>query len=66
MKNSVKVERAIKNIIRQELADAVGVSRQTINFIETGRYMPSTIVSMKIARHFGKHADGIFQLEDND
>ena len=53
MKNSVKVERAINNITQQELAEAVGVSRQTINFIVTGRYMPSTIVALKIARHFG-------------
>ena len=66
MKNTVKVERAIKNITQQELAEAVGVSRQTINFIETGRYMPSTIVALKIARHFGKHSDEIFQLEEND
>ena len=66
MKNTVKVERAIKNITQQELAEAVGVSRQTINFIETGRYMPSTIVALKIARHFGKHEDEIFQLEEND
>ena len=66
MKNSVKVERAIKNITQQELAEAVGVSRQTINFIETGRYMPSTIVALKIARYFSKHADEIFQLEEND
>ena len=66
MKNSVKVERAIKNITQQELAEAVGVSRQTINFIETGRYMPSTIVALKIARHFCKHAEEIFQLEEND
>ena len=66
MKNTVKVERAIKNITQQELAEVVGVSRQTINFIETGRYMPSTIVALKIARYFGKHADDIFILEDED
>ena len=66
MKNSVKVERAIKNITQQELAESVGVSRQTINFIETGRYMPSTIVALKIAKYFGRHADEIFQLEEND
>lgn len=66
MKNTVKVERAILNITQQELAQAVGVSRQTINFIETGRYVPSTIVALKIARHFGKHVDEIFHLEDND
>jgi len=66
MKNTVKVERAIRNITQQELAEVVGVSRQTINFIETGRYMPSTIVALKIARYFGKHAEDIFILEDED
>ena len=66
MKNTVKVERAIKNIPQQELAEAVGVSRQKINLIETGRYMPSTIVALKIAKYFGRHADEIFQLEEND
>ena len=66
MKNTIKVERAILNITQQELAEAVGVSRQTINFIETGKYMPSTIVAMKIARYFGKHADQIFLLEETD
>ena len=66
MKNTVKVERAIRNITQQELAEAVGVSRQTINFIETCRYMPSTVVALKIARYFGRHADEIFQLEDDD
>ncbi|MDE6148083.1 MAG: helix-turn-helix transcriptional regulator [Bacteroidales bacterium] len=66
MRNTVKVERAILNITQQDLAEAVGVSRQTINFIETGRYMPSTIVALKIARYFGKHADEIFILEADD
>ena len=63
-KNMAKLE--TNQIPWQKLAEAVGVSRQTINFIETGRYMPSTIVALKIARHFGKHADEIFQLEEND
>jgi putative transcriptional regulator len=63
---NIKKRRLQLRMSQQELADAVGVSRQTINFIETGRYMPSTIVALKIARHFGKHADEIFQLEEND
>ncbi len=66
MKNSVRVERAIKDITQQELADAVGVSRQTINSIESGRYVPSTVLSLKIARYFGKPTDEIFQLDEND
>lgn len=66
MKNSVRVERAIKDITQQELADAVGVSRQTINSIESGRYVPSTVLSLKIARYFGNPTDDIFQLDEND
>lgn len=66
MKNSVRVERAIKDITQQELADAVGVSRQTINSIESGRYVPSTVLSLKISRYFGKTTDDIFQLDEND
>lgn len=66
MKNSVRVERAIKNITQQELAEAVGVSRQTINSIESGKYVPSTVLSLKIARFFGKPTDSIFQLEEGE
>ena len=66
MKNSVKVERAAADITQQELATAVGVSRQTINAIESGRYVPSTVLALKIARHFGKATDSIFSLEDGD
>lgn len=66
MKNSVRVERAIKDITQQELAQAVGVSRQTINSIESGNYVPSTVLSLKIARYFGKPLDDIFQLDEND
>ena len=66
MKNTVKVERAILDITQQQLADAIGVSRNTINSIESGRYIPSTVLALKIARYFGKATDSIFQLDEND
>ena len=66
MKNTIRVERAILDITQQDLAEAVGVSRQTINSIEAGRYVPSTVLALKIARYFGKPADSIFSLNDED
>ena len=66
MKNTVRVERAIKDITQQDLAVAVGVSRQTINSIEAARYVPSTVLALKIARYFGKSVDDIFMLEEGD
>lgn len=66
MKNTIRVERAIKDITQQDLAVAVGVSRQTINSIEAARYVPSTVLALKIARYFGKTVDEIFVLEEED
>lgn len=66
MKNTVRVERAILDITQQELATAVGVSRQTINSIESGKYVPSTVLALKISRYFGKPTDNIFSLDEND
>ena len=66
MKNTVKVERAIKDITQQELATEVGVSRQTINSIEAGGYIPSAVLVLKIARYFGKPVESIFELEEDD
>lgn len=66
MKNNVRVERAILDITQQQLAEAIGVSRNTINSIESGRYVPSTVLALKIARYFGKPTDSIFQLDEND
>lgn len=66
MNNTLKIERAIKDITQQDLAAAVGVSRQTINSIEAGGYVPSTVLALKIARYFGKPAEAIFILEDGD
>lgn len=66
MKNTIKVERAIKDITQQDLAVAIGVSRQTINSIESGRYVPSTLLALKIAAYFSKTVNDIFQLEYGD
>lgn len=66
MKNSIRVERAIKDITQQELAQAVGVSRQTINSIEAGKYVPSTVLSLKIAKYFQKPLEAIFEIEEQD
>lgn len=66
MKNTVKVERAARDITQQELATAVGVSRQTINSIEAGGYVPSAVLALKIAHYFNKAVESVFQLEDAD
>ena len=66
MKNSIKVERAIAGITQEQLAKSVQVSRQTINAIESGKYVPSTVLSLKIAHVFEKIIDSIFILEESD
>ncbi len=66
MKNRIKVERAEKEVTQQQLADAVGVSRQTIVAIEKSRFLPSTPLALKIARFFSKPVESIFILEDDD
>lgn len=66
MRNRIKVERAENNLTQQQLADAVGVSRQTINTIEAGKFVPSTVLALKIAKVFNKPLEEIFILEDND
>jgi putative transcriptional regulator len=66
MKNTLRVQRAIKNITQAELADKIGVSRQTINTIESNKYVPSTVLALKMAKVFGKPVEEIFILEKND
>ncbi len=66
MKNNVRVERAITRLTQQELAERVGVSRQTINAMEAGKYIPSTVLSLKVAEVFGKTVNEIFSLEEQD
>ncbi|HSF55058.1 MAG TPA: helix-turn-helix transcriptional regulator [Algoriphagus sp.] len=66
MKNTIKVERAKKDMTQQDLAEKVQVSRQTINSIEAGKYVPSTVLALKIARIFGVGLEEIFELEEED
>ena len=66
MKNTIRIERAIKNITQAELADLVKVSRQTINAIESNKYVPSAVLAIKIAKVFEKKVEDIFTLEEDD
>ena len=66
MKNSLKVERAKLNITQQDLADKINVSRQTINSIEADRYVPSTILAIKISNVFNTTVNSIFYLDAED
>ena len=66
MKNSIKVERARHNLTQGDLAEKVGVSRQTINSIETKKYVPSAVLALKIAKVFQISFEELFQLEDDD
>lgn len=66
MKNTIKVERAKKNITQAELALLAKVSRQTINAIELGKYVPSTVLSLRLAEIFETSVNQLFILEKSD
>jgi putative transcriptional regulator len=66
VKNTIKIQRAINNLTQEELANIIGVSRQTINSIETNRYVPSTLLALKISNVFEMNVNDIFELEEND
>ena len=66
MRNTMKVERAKKNWTQADLADKIGVSRQAINSIETGKFIPSTVLALKMAKAFQVNVEEVFQLEDTD
>lgn len=65
LNNRIRVYRAEHRITQQELADFVGVTRKTISTIEVGRFIPSTVIALKIARHFGVSVEDIFSLDEN-
>jgi len=66
MQNSIKVQRAIHSMTQAELAEKIGVSRQTINAMESNKYVPSTVLALKIARLFNVRVEDIFTLEETD
>ena len=66
MNNSIKVERAIHNLTQEQLANMVSVTRQTINAIELKKFVPSTVLALKICRVFNKSVDEVFSLESNE
>lgn len=66
MKNYIKDERNRLKISQQELADRVSISLQTLNSIEAGRYIPSTLVAIRISNVFKVTVNEIFQPEEDD
>jgi putative transcriptional regulator len=66
MKNRIKVQRAIHDLTQADLADKIGVSRQTINAMEKNKYVPSTVLALKIAQLFKIPLEEIFLLEGDE
>jgi putative transcriptional regulator len=66
MVNTIKVERAILSLTQSDLAEKIGVSRQTINSIEANRYVPSTVLALKLSEVFGKPVNDFFKLSEED
>lgn len=65
LNNRIKVLRAERDLTQEQLADRIGVSRKTINTVEKGKFVPSTVLALKLAREFGVPVEEIFQLEEN-
>jgi putative transcriptional regulator len=66
MENTIKVERAILSLTQDEVAQKIGVSRQTINSIEANRYVPSTVLALKLSELFVKPVNEFFKLTNDD
>jgi putative transcriptional regulator len=66
MNNKIKIERAVNNLTQEQLAEMVSVTRQTINAIELKKFVPSTVLALKICKVFNKSVDEVFSLEDTD
>lgn len=66
MKNNLRVERARQRMTQQTLAELLGVSRQTVNAIELGKFNPSTVLALKMSKIFNLPVNDLFELEETD
>ena len=66
MTNKLKIQRAILDVTQAKLAESIGVSRQTINAIEKNKYVPSTVLALKLAKVFNVIVEDIFELTEED
>ena len=64
--NRIRVFRAEQRISQSDLAAAIGVSRKTISTIEVGRFVPSTVIALKLAAHFNTTVEALFQLPETN
>ena len=66
MNNRIRIERAIHNLTQEQLAEKVSVTRQTINAIEGKKFIPSTVLALKICKVFNRPVEEVFILEETD
>ena len=64
LRNTLKVQRAMHDLTQAELAERIGVSRKSVNAIERGHFVPSTVLALRLAREFGVSVETLFQLPD--
>ncbi len=66
LNNTLKVQRAKKDLTQEQLAELVGVTRKTINTIENRKFIPSTYLALKLAQAFGVTVEELFQIIDDE
>jgi putative transcriptional regulator len=66
MKNKLKPARVAAGLTQEDVARRIGVSRQTVNAMESARYVPSTVLALKVARLLGQSVEALFELEAED
>ena len=66
LRNRIKVERARHDLTQEQLADLVGVTRKTINTVETAKFVPSTVLALKLARALHTRVEELFYLADEE